>query len=116
MYHRGTGLDEVRRKYMRLVPTRVAHEVLHRCRSRLAYFQRLRVRHRRREAKNMMSVIREAERQIEGAPQLAMERIRRALRRRKAQGGNAAMQRVFRRDDPDRGTVGNPLEVPVALG
>ena len=64
----------------------------------------------------MMSVIREAERQIEGAPQLAMERIRRALRRRKAQGGNAAMQRVFRRDDPDRGTVGNPLEVPVALG
>ena len=26
------------------------------------------------------------------------------------------MQRVFRRDNPDRGTVSNPLEVPVALG
>ena len=59
----------------------------------------------------MLDQVREAERLVEGAPQIAMERIRRALRKRKC-GGNIAMQRVFLHDDKAQRVVSSPLEVP----
>ena len=115
IYHRGTGLNEVRKKYAIWGAERVAHEVMARCRSRLCYWSKLAERQSRREAQTMLDQIREAERSVEGAPQIAMERIRRALRKRKCQGGNIAMQRVFRHDDKTQPTVSSPLEVPRAM-
>ena len=90
----------------------MAHEVLAKCRGRLLYWTALAARQANREAKSLMAQVREAERQVEGAPQLAMERIRKALRRRKCQGGNIAMQRVFAQDDKTKRVVCSPMEVP----
>ena len=115
MYHRGTGLNEVRKKYAAWGAERVAHEVMARCRSRLCYWSKLAERQSRREAQTMLDQVREAERLVEGAPQIAMERIHRALRKRKCQGGNIAMQRVFLHDDKAQRVVSSPLEVPRAM-
>ena len=46
---------------------------------------------------------------------MAMERIRRALRSRKGQGGGVAMERVFKKDDPRRESVSSPAALPEAL-
>ena len=108
-------MEGVRRRFAAQGAEKVAHEVLAKCRGRLQYWTSLAARQTNKEAKALMAQVREAERQVEGAPQVAMERIRKALRRRKCQGGNIAMQRVFKQDDKTKRVICSPMEVPEAM-